>query len=210
MSRQSSLSITAGRRAVAHPEAGVLSEKGGTTNGVMSADGAVLPTHVTSAASAGGTLVDGRTLDGGASSSGAPSPGGGDDSGELQRRQLAAAKREGNRRPPSRKGPFSLRLLNKVPIRHQGESGRSGVSPREFLAITLRSSNAVSRYVNVLWPFVPAAFIVNYLDATSGNNVLVFSISYVAMVPCANLIGFAGQEFARKLPHVFGVLAETR
>jgi len=29
------------------------------------------------------------------------------------------------------------------------------------------------------------------------------------MVPCANLIGFAGQELARKLPKVFGVLLET-
>jgi Ca2+:H+ antiporter len=29
------------------------------------------------------------------------------------------------------------------------------------------------------------------------------------MVPAANLLGFAGQEFARKLPHVFGVLIET-
>lgn len=28
------------------------------------------------------------------------------------------------------------------------------------------------------------------------------------MVPCANLIGFAGQELARKLPHVLGVLTE--
>jgi Ca2+:H+ antiporter len=29
------------------------------------------------------------------------------------------------------------------------------------------------------------------------------------MVPCANLLGFTGQEFARKLPHVVGVLVET-
>lgn len=29
------------------------------------------------------------------------------------------------------------------------------------------------------------------------------------MAPCANLIGFAGQELARKLPHVLGVLIET-
>lgn len=29
------------------------------------------------------------------------------------------------------------------------------------------------------------------------------------MVPCANLIGFAGQELARKLPRVFGILVET-
>lgn len=29
------------------------------------------------------------------------------------------------------------------------------------------------------------------------------------MVPCANTIGFAGQEFARKLPKVAGVLMEN-
>jgi Ca2+:H+ antiporter len=29
------------------------------------------------------------------------------------------------------------------------------------------------------------------------------------MVPCANLLGFSGQEFARKLPHVFGIILET-
>jgi Ca2+:H+ antiporter len=29
------------------------------------------------------------------------------------------------------------------------------------------------------------------------------------MIPCANLIGFAGQELARKTPHVWGVLIET-
>jgi len=29
------------------------------------------------------------------------------------------------------------------------------------------------------------------------------------MVPCANLIGFAGQELSRKLPKVFGILIET-
>lgn len=28
------------------------------------------------------------------------------------------------------------------------------------------------------------------------------------MVPCANMIGFAGQELARKFPHVWGVLTE--
>jgi Ca2+:H+ antiporter len=29
------------------------------------------------------------------------------------------------------------------------------------------------------------------------------------MVPCANLVGFAGQELARKLPRVLGILFET-
>lgn len=29
------------------------------------------------------------------------------------------------------------------------------------------------------------------------------------MIPSANLLGFAGQEMGRKLPHVFGALLET-
>ena len=37
----------------------------------------------------------------------------------------------------------------------------------------------------------------------------IFILNYIAMVPCANLIGFAGQELARKLPKVFGILVET-
>ncbi|KAI9815566.1 MAG: hypothetical protein M1827_002700 [Pycnora praestabilis] len=36
-----------------------------------------------------------------------------------------------------------------------------------------------------------------------------FALNYIAMVPTANLIGFAGQELARKIPKVFGVLLET-
>ena len=31
----------------------------------------------------------------------------------------------------------------------------------------------------------------------------------MAIVPCANTIGFAGQQLARKLPKVVGVLTET-
>lgn len=37
---------------------------------------------------------------------------------------------------------------------------------------------------------------------------LIFTLAYIAMVPCANMIGFAGQELARKFPHVWGVLTE--
>lgn len=47
------------------------------------------------------------------------------------------------------------------------------------------------------------------LDTLPEDHTLIFILSYIAMAPCANLIGFAGQEFARKVPHVFGVLIET-
>ncbi|KAI5868709.1 hypothetical protein GGS23DRAFT_46724 [Durotheca rogersii] len=92
-------------------------------------------------------------------------------------------------------------------IKTAGESGRRGVHPIQFLLIIWRSTSWLSRAVNVLWPFVPAAIAVHY--ALEGNHVLKFSLSYIAMVPCANLIGFAGQALAKKMPHTLGVLAET-
>ena len=34
-------------------------------------------------------------------------------------------------------------------------------------------------------------------------------MSYIGIIPAANLLGFAGQEFARKMPKVAGILIET-
>lgn len=91
-------------------------------------------------------------------------------------------------------------------IKAAGESGRRGFSPLHFLAIIARSSCKASAAVNILWPFVPAAIAVRY---ATENHVATFILAYIAMVPCANLIGFAGQQFGRKMPHVLGVLVET-
>lgn len=92
-------------------------------------------------------------------------------------------------------------------IKAAGESGRRGFSPMHFLTISARSSCKASAAVNVLWPSVPAAIAVRYAD--SGNHLAIFILAYIAMVPCANLIGFAGQEFGRKMPPVLAVLIET-
>jgi Ca2+:H+ antiporter len=54
---------------------------------------------------------------------------------------------------------------------------------------------------------VPAAITLRY--ARKDLHLAIFILNYIAMVPCANLIGFAGQELARKLPKVFGILIET-
>ncbi|KAH9908566.1 hypothetical protein F4778DRAFT_352028 [Xylariomycetidae sp. FL2044] len=94
-----------------------------------------------------------------------------------------------------------------VRVKTAGESGRRGLHPLQFLAIVWRSTSWLSRAVNVLWPFVPAAIAVYY--SLEEHHVLKFSLAYIAMVPCANLIGFAGQELARKMPHMIGVLVET-
>ena len=59
----------------------------------------------------------------------------------------------------------------------------------------------------LLWPFVPAAITLRYVRPDL--HLWIFILNYVAMIPCANLIGFAGQELARKLHKVFGVLVET-
>lgn len=54
---------------------------------------------------------------------------------------------------------------------------------------------------------MPAALAVYYTN--TGSAALRFSLAYIAMVPCANLIGFSGAELARKMPHMLGVLTET-
>jgi Ca2+:H+ antiporter len=59
----------------------------------------------------------------------------------------------------------------------------------------------------LLWPFVPAAVALHF--ARPDLHVWIFAINYIAMVPAANLIGFAGQELARKMPKVSGILVET-
>lgn len=92
-------------------------------------------------------------------------------------------------------------------IKSSGESGRNFFHPWHFFRICFRSSCKASAAVNILWPIVPVALAVRY--SLPQQHVLIFTLSYIAMAPCANLIGFAGQELARKLPHVLGVLIET-
>lgn len=98
-------------------------------------------------------------------------------------------------------------LRHRVTIAHEGESGRSGFHPRHFFHVLWLSSCTVSKCVNVLWPFVPVAFLLRLLTRA---HLWTFAVSYVAMVPAANLLGFSGQEFARKMPNkVAGILIET-
>jgi Ca2+:H+ antiporter len=92
-------------------------------------------------------------------------------------------------------------------VHPDGESGRSWFHPWHFFRICFRSSSHASTVVNILWPLVPAAIAVKY--ARGDLNLAVFILSYMAMVPCANLVGFAGQELGRKLPRVIGILSET-
>jgi Ca2+:H+ antiporter len=60
--------------------------------------------------------------------------------------------------------------------------------------------------VNVLWPVVPVALVLHFFP---GLNIVKFVLAYIAVIPTANLLGFAGQEFARKMPKVAGILIET-
>ncbi|KAK3318336.1 hypothetical protein B0H66DRAFT_556851 [Apodospora peruviana] len=96
--------------------------------------------------------------------------------------------------------------LGRLAVRPEGQSGRNGFHPFKFLAITFRSASWASRVVNILWPLVPAAIVVRY--TLPDNYLAIWILSYLAMIPCANLVGFAGQELARKAPHVLGVLTE--
>ena len=92
-------------------------------------------------------------------------------------------------------------------IHPDGESGRAWIHPWHFVRICARSSCDLSLAVNVLWPFVPAAIAIHFArpnDDSTALHLWRFSLNYIAMVPTANLIGFAGQELARKLPKVIG------
>lgn len=104
-------------------------------------------------------------------------------------------------------GNGETRVKGGLRIKKAGESGRRGVHPLQFFRIVWKSTSYLSRAVNILWPIVPAAIAIHY--TREGQHVLKFCLAYIAMVPCANLIGFAGQELSRKLPHMLGVLIET-
>lgn len=91
-------------------------------------------------------------------------------------------------------------------IQPDGESGRSWFHPLKFLKIIWTSSCTASKWTNVLWPFTIAAIVLYF---SHGPPVWIFATSYIGMIPAANLVGFAGQELARKIPKVAGVLLET-
>lgn len=98
-------------------------------------------------------------------------------------------------------------VLGLFRVNSAGESGRTGIHPFHFLLVCFRSVTPVSMMVNILWPFVPAAIAMHF--ARPDLHVWVFTLNYIAMVPSANLLGFAGGELAKKLPKVLGVLLET-
>lgn len=74
-----------------------------------------------------------------------------------------------------------------IKVKPAGESGRRGFHPFKFLKISWKSASYLSRAVNILWPFVPAAIAVKY--TLPEQHVLIFCLAYIAMIPCANLIG---------------------
>ena len=92
-------------------------------------------------------------------------------------------------------------------IQPDGESGRKWFHPWHFVRICFRSSSTASQWTNVLWPFTIAAMILHF--AFPELELWIFITAYVGMVPAANLVGFAGQELARKIPKVAGVILET-
>ncbi|KAK6581120.1 hypothetical protein PZA11_006608 [Diplocarpon coronariae] len=119
---------------------------------------------------------------------------------------LPASREDPNLAPPTESQPLLARLIPRS-IHPDGESGRSGFHTLHFVRVLWRSSNQVSSAVNLLWPFSVLAVIMHF--ATTDLDLWVFAISYVGMIPAANLLGFAGQEFARKMPKVAGILIET-
>jgi hypothetical protein len=101
-------------------------------------------------------------------------------------------------------------------IEPDGESGRRGFHPWKFLIICWRSSSHISKWTNVLWPFTIAAMVLYWrygrklqYEEESPYSLWTFILAYIGMIPAANLVGFAGQELARKIPKVLGVIMET-
>jgi Ca2+:H+ antiporter len=92
-------------------------------------------------------------------------------------------------------------------IQPEGESGRKGIHPFKFLQICFKSNSFISRWVNILWPVVPVAIALHF--ARPDMHLAIFITNYIAMIPAANMVGFAGSELARKMPKVLGVIAET-
>jgi Ca2+:H+ antiporter len=92
-------------------------------------------------------------------------------------------------------------------IQPAGESGRRGIHPWKFLKISARSVSTLSAATNILWPFVPAAIVLHFVGGQ--HHVWTFATAYIGMVPAASMLGFAGQEFARKCPVVLGTLVES-
>jgi len=109
------------------------------------------------------------------------------------------------KRKPTKQKTFQKHRVSTA-IQPAGESGRKGMHLRKFLKICWLSTSRASRICNILWPVVPAALIVTY---TTELHLSMFVLNYLAIIPCANLIGFGAQELARKLHKVFGVLVET-
>jgi Ca2+:H+ antiporter len=93
-------------------------------------------------------------------------------------------------------------------IQPDGESGRNWFHPWHFMRICWYSSSHVSMCTNLLWPFTIAAMVL-YFRYLEQRPLWVFITSYIGMVPPANTLGFAGQELARKIPRVAGVILET-
>ena len=92
-------------------------------------------------------------------------------------------------------------------IQPDGESGRSWFHPLHFFRICWASSSHVSKWTNLFWPFTIAALVLHF---NYGHlHMWVFITAYIGMIPAANLVGFAGQELARKIPKVLGVILET-
>ena len=91
-------------------------------------------------------------------------------------------------------------------IQPDGESGRSWFHPWHFVRIIWTSSCQASKWTNILWPFTIAALVLYF---SHGPPLWIFITAYIGMIPAANLVGFAGQELARKIPKVAGVLLET-
>lgn len=79
--------------------------------------------------------------------------------------------------------------------------------PLHILSICWTTASPVAKFVHCLWPMAPVALILKY--KYPHMHLAIFTSSYLAMVPCANLIGFTSFELSRKMHKVLGGILET-
>lgn len=105
-----------------------------------------------------------------------------------------------DRAPPTPVHSLISAISTMGTVNKESESGRSWMT-RKFFPICWKSSCTASKWVNLLWPFVPAAMVMFFVfDEAGTHSEWIFALAYISMIPTANLLGFAGQELSRKIP----------
>jgi len=79
--------------------------------------------------------------------------------------------------------------------------------PFRAVKIAMQSSSRLSGSVNFLIPFIPVGIVLGF--ARKDLGLYIFAFNFIAMIPSANMLAFASQEIALKMPKTYGAVFET-